>query len=109
LSRVSPPERRASKFQGGARADDLEIYFSALGVNPLPTVTLFSVDGAVNNPTGDLKTDLEEFDGYHMHARLDRSDVRLLTRTGLTGPANIRRSPQRRASGSTPPGGPLAA
>ena len=35
---------------GGARADDLEIYFSGLGINPLPTVSLLSVDGAVNDP-----------------------------------------------------------
>jgi kumamolisin len=45
------------EFNGGARADDLGIYFSALGVNPIPTVVLVSVDGAVNNPIGDPKSD----------------------------------------------------
>src|SRR6201984_1080159 len=32
-----------------------------------------------------------KFDGYRMHARLDRGSVRLLTRTG---PKNSRRSPR---------------
>ena len=35
---------------GGAEPNDLEIYFSGLGINPLPTVTLVSVDNAMNNP-----------------------------------------------------------
>jgi hypothetical protein len=33
-----------------------------------------------------------KFDGYRMHARLDRGAVRLLTRTGLDGLPNTRRS-----------------
>jgi bifunctional non-homologous end joining protein LigD len=33
-----------------------------------------------------------KFDGYRMHARLDRGDVRLLTVRALIGPANTRRS-----------------
>jgi hypothetical protein len=33
-----------------------------------------------------------KFDCYRVHARLDRSAVRLLTRTGSTGPINTRRS-----------------
>ena len=48
------------EFNGGARADDLFTYFSALGVNPPPTVTLVSVDGAVNNPIGDPNSDDQE-------------------------------------------------
>jgi len=36
-----------------------------------------------------------KFDGYRMHARLDRGAVRLLTRTGSTGRINTRRSLRR--------------
>jgi bifunctional non-homologous end joining protein LigD len=47
-------------------------------------------------PIGDEWAHELKFDGYRMHARLDRGDVRLPTRTGLdwTG-TNIRRSPRR--------------
>jgi hypothetical protein len=34
-------------------------------------------------PSGDEWAHELKFDGYRMHARLDRGDVRLLTRTGL--------------------------
>src|ERR1700726_3355371 len=34
-------------------------------------------------PEGDQWLHEIKFDGYRMHARLDRGDVRLLTRTGL--------------------------
>ena len=34
-------------------------------------------------PHGDLWAHELKFDGYHMHARLDRADIRLLTSTGL--------------------------
>jgi ATP-dependent DNA ligase len=34
-------------------------------------------------PEGDQWLREIKFDGYRMHARLDRGDVRLLTRTGL--------------------------
>jgi ATP-dependent DNA ligase len=34
-------------------------------------------------PNGDEWAHELKFDGYRMHARLDRDDVRLLTRTGL--------------------------
>jgi bifunctional non-homologous end joining protein LigD len=33
-------------------------------------------------PSGDAWAHELKFDGYHMHARLDRGDVRLLSRTG---------------------------
>jgi kumamolisin len=46
------------ELQGGATADDLFAYFTALGVNPIPTVTLVSVDGAMNNPGSDPAADL---------------------------------------------------
>jgi ATP-dependent DNA ligase len=34
-------------------------------------------------PSGDEWAHELKFDGYRMHARLDRGDIRLLTRTGL--------------------------
>jgi ATP-dependent DNA ligase len=34
-------------------------------------------------PSGDEWGHELKFDGYRMHARLDRGDIRLLTRTGL--------------------------
>src|SRR5436190_19377351 len=36
-----------------------------------------------------------KFDGYRMHARLDRGAARLLTRTASTGRINIQGSPRR--------------
>ena len=36
-----------------------------------------------------------KYDGYRMHARLDRGVVRLLTRTGLDWTINTRRPPRR--------------
>jgi kumamolisin len=38
---------------GGFNQSDLDTYFSQLGVNPAPSVTTVSVDGANNQPTGD--------------------------------------------------------
>ena len=38
---------------GGYRSSDLTSYFNNLGIKPAPTVTAVSVDGAVNQPTGD--------------------------------------------------------
>lgn len=37
---------------GGYRAEDIKIYFASLGI-PAPTITVVSVNGAKNNPTGD--------------------------------------------------------
>jgi kumamolisin len=37
---------------GGYNQTDLDNYFQQLGVNPAPTVTAVSVDGATNSPTG---------------------------------------------------------
>jgi hypothetical protein len=36
-------------------------------------------------PSGDNWAHELKFDGYRMHARIDRAEVRLLTRTGLVG------------------------
>ena len=43
-------------------------------------------------PDGDDWLHEIKFDGYCMHARLDRGSVRLLTRTGLDWRINVRRS-----------------
>ena len=45
-------------------------------------------------PEGDQWLHEIKFDGYRLHARLDRGDVRLLTRTGLDWTHNTRRSPR---------------
>jgi ATP-dependent DNA ligase len=45
-------------------------------------------------PEGDQWLHEIKFDGYRMHARLDRGSVKLLTRTGLDWTTNIRRSPK---------------
>src|SRR5438045_8821395 len=47
-----------------------------------------------------------KFDGYRMHARLDRGAVRLLTRTGLDWTINTRRLPRR--SHRSPPARPIS-
>jgi hypothetical protein len=46
-------------------------------------------------PEGDAWLHEIKFDGYRMHAQLDRGTAKLLTRTGSTGRVNIRRSPTR--------------
>jgi kumamolisin len=38
---------------GGYSSSDLTSYFDSLGITPAPAVTAVSVDGAVNQPTGD--------------------------------------------------------
>jgi kumamolisin len=38
---------------GGEQMADLATYFSELGIDPAPTVTIVSVDGGQNQPTGD--------------------------------------------------------
>jgi kumamolisin len=38
---------------GGFQQTDLDAYFQQLGVNPAPQVTVVSVDGGQNSPTGD--------------------------------------------------------
>ncbi len=38
---------------GGFRASELDAYFSALGISPVPAVTAVGVDGGRNAPTGD--------------------------------------------------------
>jgi ATP-dependent DNA ligase len=45
-------------------------------------------------PEGDEWLHEIKFDGYRMHARLDRGTVKLLTRTGLDWTQNTRRSPR---------------
>ena len=39
---------------GGFTQSDLKTYFSGLGISPAPTVIAVSVDGAGNQPTGDI-------------------------------------------------------
>jgi kumamolisin len=39
---------------GGFNQSDLDIYFSGLNISPVPTVVAVSVDGAQNQPTGDI-------------------------------------------------------
>ena len=39
---------------GGFTQSDLDIYFSGLNISPSPTVVAVSVDGAQNQPTGDI-------------------------------------------------------
>jgi bifunctional non-homologous end joining protein LigD len=46
-------------------------------------------------PQGDEWLHEIKFDGYRMHARLDRGGVRLLTRTGLDWTHKYPRSPKR--------------
>ena len=38
---------------GGFTTQDLQAYFSSLGISPTPSVLAISVDGATNSPTGD--------------------------------------------------------
>jgi hypothetical protein len=49
-------------------------------------------------PDGPERLHEIKFDGYRMHARLDRGAVRLLTAPGLTGRINTRRSLRRSQS-----------
>jgi bifunctional non-homologous end joining protein LigD len=57
---------------------------SARADTPLPTWIKPQLCQLVKEaPNGDEWAHELKFDGYRMHARLDRGDVRLLTRTGL--------------------------